>query len=255
MNSAQALTFGDTKAMKKLLLTALSSLAMGAYAADDHKFYAGGGLSTWNLETGGGDLNLKALEGVAGYKILPWLDTEFRLGLGIERDRSADTLRTGPYVEQFSNATPPESLGYYTADVLAYDQEAELSYYASLYLKPKIANDRAALYGLIGFTNYDIETSWSTIGGIGNFDLVPSDGDTPEYYSLQGATFDPSTAASGVESNSETALSLGIGVSFFFERYTVNAEWKNYSQSNPDSESAEDIFEASGFSANVTYSF
>lgn len=251
MNSAQALTFGDTKAMKKLLLTALSSLAMGAYAADDHKFYAGGGVSLWNMDTGlqGREhINISTLDGLVGFEVLPWLAIEGRFGAGIERDRTFTYLDTyaPPEVDEGQVQTID-----FMQDTL--DMKSTLNYYASFYLKPQIKNDVAAFYGLLGVSTYDAEFETIAQTYEGTYATVEDEnGDEITIVS----SFLPSGAPTyGEFDESEATFSMGVGVSFFFkERYAFNAEWRSLIQSQPIGDSDGEL-RVNGFSANVTYSF
>lgn len=243
MNSAQALTFGDTKAMKKLLLTALSSLAMGAYAADDHKFYAGGGLSFWELknsEQGDGKINLSALEASAGYEALPWLAIEGRVGFGIERDR--EEFSTGLYNNTLNAET---ELMDFKQDIT--DAKVELEYYASIYLKPQIKNDTAVLYGLLGYTTYSTTFEGYTQTYMGSY--TPSTGVITDWNRDGAATALPS------DSQSESNFSMGLGVGFYFkDRYVFNIEYKNFAQSAPVGDT-ENSVRANGLNFGVNYSF
>ncbi len=228
--------------MKKLLLIALStSLAMGANAADKHKYYAGGGVSFWEMKNqaaGDGKLNLSALEGVAGYEIFPWLAVEGRLGFGVGRERT--TFQGALYNQELNN----EALIDFKQDLT--DTKAELNYYASLYLKPQIRNDTAIFYGLIGINTYDVDLAANTLTYTGTYD--PADGE------LTAWEIESSTGTQGI-SESDTTISLGAGVGFYFkERYVVNLEYKSYIQSGPSGDTDTDL-RAQGITVGVNYSF
>lgn len=233
--------------MKKLLLIALStSLAMGANAADEHKFYAGGGLSLWNVDTGvqgRTHINLSTLDGIVGYEVLPWLAVEGRAGVGIERDK------TEAYFD-FYNIQPVDG----SDDLSSFQQDSlilksELNYYASFYLKPQIKNDIAVFYGLIGFTTYDSEFEIIQQTYEGQYLINDDDELVVTSYNPMG---DPTY---GAYSESEVSFSMGVGVGFFFhDRYAVNFEWKNLVQSKPFGDTEGELG-IEGVTANVTYSF
>ena len=233
--------------MKKLLLIALStSLAMGANAADDKKFYAGGGLSLWNVDTGvqgRTHINLTTLDGIVGYEVLPWLAVEGRAGAGVERDKTEAYF--GYYNIQPVDGS--DDLSSFQQDSLTL--KSELNYYASFYLKPQIKNDIAVLYGLIGFTTYDSEFEIIQQTHEGQY-LINDDDE------LVVTSFNPmGDPTYGSYSESEVSFSMGVGVGFFFhDRYTVNFEWKNLVQSKPFGDTEGELG-IEGVTANVTYSF
>lgn len=237
--------------MKKLMLAALSSLAMGAYAADDHKFYAGGGASLWNMDAGlqGREhINLATIDGLAGFEVLPWLAIEGRFGLGVERDR------TFTYMDTYA----PPAVGEGEVQTIDFmqdtlDMKSTLNYYASFYLKPQIKNDVAAFYALVGISTYDAE--FETISQAYEGTYITIEDDNGDEITVVGS-FDPSGAPTyGEFDESEATFSMGLGVSFFFkDRYTLNAEWKSLIQSQPIGDTDAQL-RVSGFSANVTYSF
>jgi opacity protein-like surface antigen len=237
--------------MKKLLLIALStSLAMGANAADEHKFYAGGGLSLWNVDTGvqgRTHINLSSIDGLVGYEVLPWLAVEGRVGAGVERDKT-ETLSD---FYDFAPVDGSDGVTSFQQDSLIL--KSELNYYASFYLKPQIKNDIAVFYGLIGFTTYDseFETIQQTFEGEYIID-DSSEGDGELIITSFGPMGDPTY---GTYSESEVSFSMGVGVGFYFhDRYTVNFEWKNLVQSKPFGDTEGELG-IQGVTANVTYSF
>ena len=229
-------------AMNKLMLIALSTVAMGVQAADDKKFYAGGGLSNWKIEApelGASTFNTTALEAIGGYRILPWLSAEGRLGFGLEREQHTSFVQRTPIVELQAERDRTTA-------------ETELNYYASIYIKPEIANDTAALYGLFGLTTYDISADVQNAVVDTTYVVVEveQNGETVE---IEVPGFNSTQDGTTVESefsDSEFGMTVGVGVSFFFNDITVNAEWKNYLLNNSDSDTT-----ASGISGNVTYSF
>lgn len=233
------------------MLIALSTLAMGAQAADK-QFYAGGGIAAWDADSpalGSSTLNLRSLEGLAGYNIFPWLAVEGRIGFGIESEREISYELTSAITLTGDTFGDDEIA---TADRIETNSKTDLNYYASLLVKPQVANDKAALYGLIGITNYDISSDVTSSDVITSYLLVDQEigGETVEDVPVVTGNVVQGTPTAVTIDESEVALSLGIGVSFFFDDITVNAEWKNYVIGNDDTDT-----EASGVSANITYSF
>lgn len=235
--------------MKKLLLIALStSMAMGAHAADTKKFYAGGGVSFWDMKdksAGQGGLDLTALEGVAGYEILPWLAVEGRAGVGIERESTA--FNSGLY-DQVLNADGNTD---FKQDIT--DTKGELNYYASVYLKPQIKNDTAVIYGLIGVNTYDVSFVANTTNYEGTYETATdSDGNTTNTI----IDFEE-VGSSGPRDidESDTSISVGAGIGFYFkERYVFNIEYKTYIQSLPVGDT-DTTLRAQGITLGVNYSF
>ncbi|HEY7773518.1 MAG TPA: outer membrane beta-barrel protein [Marinagarivorans sp.] len=254
--------------MKKLLLIALStSLAMGANAADDKKFYAGGAGSLWKLSdktSSGPDYNLSGLEAAFGYEALPWLALEVRAGLGVERQREDagggasyfSTIIDDPNYIPPGEGEPadggPEQIEVIQVTDIDRDVKAELNYYASFYLKPQIKNDVAVFYGLIGYTTFDAEF---TVGNTTRTDaFYTGDADDPATWAyLDGATSE--TATADEYSESDGSFSMGFGVGFYFkERYVFNIEYKNLIQSLPIGDTDTKL-RANGVTFAVNYSF
>src|SRR5690606_34143991 len=157
--------------MKKLLLVALSTFAVSAHAWTPG-FYAGSNYGTYQLTQSNPalDANFTVLtvDAVAGIKVLPYVTFEARVGAGLNRD----------------SETPPD---------LGIRVEIETKYYGSLYFRPELRNDRASLYGLLGYTTMELDG-------------------------------EPQSA------NSETTqdgLSYGLGMGFVMhERVDLRVEWK-----------------------------
>lgn len=225
------------------MLAALSSLAMGAYAADDHKFYAGGGLSFWELKNsaqGDGKVNLTALEGAAGYEALPWLAIEGRIGIGAERDR--DYFTTGMY-----NNTANLGSGTINFNQDVTDLKAELEYYASIYVKPQIRNDVAIFYGLVGYSAYSATFEGYTQTFEGTYN--------PSSNQITNVDRSGEAIALSGESQSESNFSMGLGVGFYFkDKYVLNIEYKNFAQSAPIGDT-ENSIRANGLTLGINYSF
>jgi opacity protein-like surface antigen len=252
--SAEALTIGDTKAMKKLLLIALTtSMAMGANAADDKKFYAGGAGSFWRINSeitneaaDDTDFNLSALEGSFGYEALPWLALEGRVGVGIERDRADTGFTQFVAVEGSTNLAALGQIAVVTT---------ELNYYASFYLKPQIKNDIAIFYGLLGYTTFDVDLSADQVVNFSQeFRVTPATATTAQILTPVGDPVITDGAPAIDYSESEGSLSLGVGVGFYFyDNYVFNIEYKNFVQSSPGTTSTS--LRANGVTFGVNYSF
>lgn len=245
--------------MKKLLLIALStSLAMGANAADDKKFYAGAAGSAWKMSddsTGSANFNLSALEGAFGYEALPWLAVEARVGFGVGR-QTEDIGWSGYSLTELSAPTTEDPDAKepgvrYTR--LESPVKAELNYYASFYLKPQIKNDTAIFYGLIGYTVFDSE-----------FSVAPStltqseyagEIDKPDEWIYRNGASSINSDSAGEYSESEGSFSMGVGVGFYFkEHYVFNIEYKNLIQSLPVGDS-DTTLRTNGVTLGINYSF
>lgn len=254
--------------MKKLLLIALSTLAMGAQAADKNKFHVGGGLSAWSMKTDAsnqsGQFNFTAVEGAASYDLLPWLSIDGRLGVGAENEREIFTtygdykkitITTEEAVEAEGETPESEAVEIDGVEQTQYYTpiKAELNYYASFFLKPQIKNDKAAFYGLIGVTlmdtTYTPEQAYSqTIRYEGSL----ADLSKLKLYDYQDGMGSGSPAEETTES--ESYATLGLGVSFFFNRWTLNTEWKSIVNSDEVGNTGLS-FKTSNIAANVLYSF
>ncbi|WP_394203590.1 hypothetical protein [Marinagarivorans algicola] len=265
-------TPGDTKAMKKLLLIALStSLAMGAHAANDKKFHVGGGVSAWKLAADSnvvrGQFNLTTVEAVGSYSIFPWLLVDGKIGTGVENEKAtfqsssilypiADIV-TEAGVAGDPTATPPVEAVAEVKEAavgkMFYQQpiKANVNYYTSVHLKPQIKNDTAAFYGLIGASFLDIEykvgnsrsRQASYLGTIGQ----------PNEIELWNNGSWVDAADSDTISQTGAYLSFGLGVSFFFDRWTLNTEWKSIADSDKLGDTGL-AFKTSNLSMSVTYS-
>ncbi|MDZ7922821.1 MAG: outer membrane beta-barrel protein [Marinagarivorans sp.] len=266
--------------MKKLLLIALSTLAMGAQAADKNKFHVGGGLSGWSMKTDAnnqtGQFNFTALEGAASYDLLPWLSLDGRLGVGMDSEREVfmeyggfDKIEPGietkaaipatadnPATEanEKTEGTKAEYVDGLTQKQSFKPIKGELNYYASFLLKPQIKNDKAAFYGLIGVTLMD--TTYTDEQVIEQ--TIRYKGSLSDLSKL--TIFDITSPApdADVEPNensvSEGYATLGLGVSFFFNRWTLNTEWKSITNSDKVGDTGLS-FKTSNIAANVLYSF
>lgn len=124
--------------MKKLLLVALATFAVAAQAEED-RFYAGGGVGFWNVSQNGHDnlFNVSSIEGLAGINVWRMINIEGRLGAGIEDSGELATNKQDGTL----------------------DTEVSLKSYASLYVKPELKNDIAKLYGLLGVTRLDADST------------------------------------------------------------------------------------------------
>lgn len=157
--------------MKKLLLIALATSAMSAHAWEPN-LYAGSNFSSWQYTQSrpalGSNFNLWTLEGVAGVELFPYVTLEGRAGVGLNNDRLI-----------------PEG----SAQMVG----IEATYFGSVYFRPVLENDKASLYGLLGYTSMEFEGTVDEVAG----------------------------------SYSHDGLSLGMGVSFVMnDKVDFHAEWK-----------------------------
>lgn len=131
--------------MKKLLFVALSAFALGAQAEDMH-IYAGGGIGFWNVEQNGHDntFNVGTVEGVIGLNVWKMINVEARAGLGF--DSSTERTSEKYYENNVEKGRPA-------------DTQVKLDNFVSIYLRPEIKNDVAKLYGLVGYTSIEAESS------------------------------------------------------------------------------------------------
>lgn len=161
--------------MKKFLLIALSTFAVSANAWEP-ELYTGANLASWQYTQTGFPMNFNvtAVEGLAGIGVLPYLAVEARVGAGITAGRDN--------WESYDEDTEE----WFISDTF----EIRVRHYASIYLRPKIENEKASLYGLIGLTTLDLDTD---TGG----------------------------------SSSDTDATFGFGVSFVMTpNVNITAEWR-----------------------------
>jgi opacity protein-like surface antigen len=161
--------------MKKLLLLGLSTFAISAHAWEP-SYYAGAGFSPWkvNSQAISLDYSVQTIDGFVGINLFPHISLEARVGGGINEGRDSYYYLDG-------------------GDIMELRTGTEITYYASAYFRPYIANERASLYGLLGVTTIELDTN--------------SPGMTSE--------------------DTENAASFGIGVSFSMTpNIDVVAEWK-----------------------------
>lgn len=121
--------------MKSLLFVALSTCAVSANAWTP-EFYAGSNYGTYQLTQSepalDANFTVLAVDAVAGIRVLPYVTFEARLGAGLNRDRET-----------------PSDLGILV--------EVETKYYGSLYFRPELRNEKASLYGLLGYTTMELD--------------------------------------------------------------------------------------------------
>ncbi len=181
--------------MKNLLLIALSTIAVSANAWEP-EVYAGAGITAYQYQHDTTPTNNKInmLEATAGLNLIEYLGIEARIGAGL--NTSTDTLRD--------------------ADGVAISTgEAEVNFSGSLYLKPQLTNERARLYGLLGYTTVDVT------------------------HTQNGVT---------VLDDSEGGLAYGIGASWMlWPKAELTAEWKKLVNS--------DDFDVRGGSVGFIYKF
>lgn len=187
--------------MKKLLLIALSTVAVSAHAWEP-EIYVGANGAAWQYDhsVASKDFTINSLEVVAGLRLTDYIGIEARFGAGMNTARSDkitgyDFSGDNPATPNVDESTP----GRVTID----SYEVEAGGYGSFYFKPMISNEKATLYGLLGYTSIQIEQSGTQAGTVA--------GDPPP------VNFD----------DTEGDLSYGIGVSFkMTERTEITAEWK-----------------------------
>lgn len=129
--------------MKKFLLIALSALSVSANAWEP-KLYTGANLASWQFTQTGFPMNfnITTVEGLAGIELFSYLALEARVGAGVT---------TGRDNQYFYNEADDE---IFISDTY----EVRVRQYASVYLRPKIENEKASLYGLLGITTMDLDT-------------------------------------------------------------------------------------------------
>jgi outer membrane autotransporter protein len=99
-----------------------------------------------------------------------------------------------------------------TIEGLDVETELEATYFGSIYFKPQLRNDRASLYGLLGMTTIELDVN------------------------------------DGLESDTYTDMSYGIGVSFVLHPHVdLTAEWKKLINA--------DEFDARGGTIGFNYRF
>lgn len=157
--------------MKKLLALALATTAVSAHAWEPN-LYLGSNASSWQYSQSApdiaGNITLMTVEGLAGIELFPYVTIEARAGFGINSD--SEDITTAPGIV-----------------------ELEATYYGSFYFRPVIENEKASLYGLLGYTTIE-------------FDGTPQ---------------------SALVELSQSGLSYGVGVSFVMSpRVDLHAEWR-----------------------------
>lgn len=122
--------------MKKILFIALSTCAASAHAWKP-EFYAGSNYGSFQLEQSepmiDANFTMLTLDVMAGIRVLPYVTLEGRVGSGLNKD----------------GETPPN---------VGTRIEVETKYFASVYFRPELRNDKASLYGLLGYTTMEFET-------------------------------------------------------------------------------------------------
>lgn len=184
--------------MKKLLLTTLSLFTVSAHAWEP-SFYAGANYGSEQTKFSTPPVadypafpfnyTVKALEGQAGIILTPYISLEARVGAGL-----GESTESWQDIEE-------EDDGTITINSSA-EGTYKTNYYASVYFRPYIANEKASLYGLLGYSTIDYDYSvLTTVGG-----AVDADADL---------------------SDTDSGLSFGVGVSFVMSpNVDLIAEWK-----------------------------
>lgn len=176
--------------MKNLLLIAITTAAMSSAQAleFDPEFYAGSSYATWQFSQSNPNINstlsIYSLEGIGGVKILPYISFEARVGAGLNSDKE-NLTRLDIIEDEEGNPV--------VVEVPDGSIEVAMEYFASIYFRPVIENEKASLYGLLGYTT---------------------------------ATFDAEPADTNSE-DTQSGLSYGVGASFVVnKRADVFIEWK-----------------------------
>ncbi len=161
--------------IKRLIFaTALASTAIAAVADNREGFYAGGGITYINsgvAASDGGDIGFTTIEFYGGYKYNDYIGGELRVGTGLNGDDNT------------------------VNDVVF---ENSISHYESIYYRIESINQVAKIYGLLGYTNLEVDI------------------DSP----------------TGTDSGSDSGASWGVGVGFVTSpNMNLNFEYKTILQS------------------------
>jgi len=158
---------------RTLTAAALVAASVGAVADNQHGFYAGVGFSYLDsgvasgLEGDSGSVGFNTVDFIGGYKHSDFIGAEIRVGTGISGDN---------FVNDSDTAI-----------------DASIGHYESLYYRIESINQVAKLYGLLGYTNIELD--------------FESDTDS--------------------ESNSDSGMSWGAGIAFILNpKSSMNFEYK-----------------------------
>ena len=127
---------------------ALALMTAPALADNQRGFYAGVGgvVVTGDSRTPYEDAQMPAIEFSVGYKYNGLLGVEARLGAGVKDDRDNDS----DYFLSEQDNDPALS-----------EIKRSVNHYAAVYYRPELTNQKARLYGLIGYAELDTEvTRW-----------------------------------------------------------------------------------------------
>lgn len=127
---------------------ALALLASPALADNQRGPYVGIGavVVSGDERTPYEDAEMPAVELSAGYKYNGLLGLEARIGLGVKDDRDASS----DYFQTEQNDDPGLS-----------EIEREVDQYVAIYYRPELINEKARLYGLLGYAELDtVVTRW-----------------------------------------------------------------------------------------------
>lgn len=208
--------------MKNLVLIALSTITLSAHAWEPD-VYVGANAASMNMKNNAtpGSMTFHMIEGVAGLQLIENLAIEARIGgsFNTARDQFNLTLQTDiPVMNDSGTPDDPsddvqemDAFGdpVFLAEDVTFSQEAEMNFYGSVYLKPMIGNERASLYGLLGYTTVELEHSVSFTSRAAGADSI--------------YLFD----------DSEGDVSYGIGASFnLWENAVLTAEWRRLINAN-----------------------
>lgn len=185
--------------MKKLALVLLSPLAsafisVSAMADNAQGFYLGAGFGLIRFNDGSvfdqdvSDLEFRAVELLGGYKYNRALGVDLRLGTNFDKRELTEAGKT---------------------------REFAIDHYASIYYRPELANEKAKLYGLIGYSQLTRT-------------LTNADGSE--------------------KSDSESGFSYGVGIGFVVNQdFNINLEYRRLID--------KEDYEISSASVNFDYRF
>lgn len=142
--------------MNKIRTTviALAVMASPALADNERGFYAGAGFAmlSGNSYTPYESADMPVAELSAGYKYNAFLGLEARFGLGLDDDRDNDSAYFEALAGDMSDLT---------------QIEREIDQFSAIYYRPELTNNKARLYGLIGYAEVDLQASFEEVDAEG----------------------------------------------------------------------------------------
>ena len=218
--------------MKNLFLIALSTVAVSAHAWEP-EVYVGAGTAAWQYQHSSSPSNFttNTIEGIAGMRLAKFIAVEARLGVGLNSPNDDITFTTEETDPTTNNKVKMVDDFY---------GESETAFYGSFFLKPMISNEKASLYGLIGYTMVDSSFSslWTTT----------TTTTTPGTDTVPGVTTVTTASTQSTYDDSEGEVSFGVGASFVMSAHTeLTAEWRNVINN--------DVVKLSGGTVGFIYKF